>query len=94
MAFTGRRTYQILSQKKSYIHLGRVSNKVVQRIVKFHILEFCVFVKMEPYGSKRFKTTSPLKEHTRFDPPNSYILLGRVCTKVVNRLMKFEIVIF
>ncbi len=52
-------THQIPSQK-SRILLGRVTTKVVQRIVKFQILDFgqlffSFFVNMEPYGSKSFK---------------------------------------
>ncbi len=51
---------------------------------------FFVFVNMIPYGGK-LQTTSPLKEHTRFAPQNSCILLGRVSTKVVKRIVTFEI---
>ncbi len=46
---------------------------------------------------ERFHTTSPLKKHTRFAAQNSCILLGRVTrvpTKVVKRIVKFEILNF
>ncbi len=40
------------------------------------------------------ETTSPLKERIRFTQQKSYILLGRVSTKVVQRIVKFEILDF
>ncbi len=36
-----------------------------------------------------FLTTSPLKEHTRFAAQNSCVLMGRVTTKFVKRIVKF-----
>ena len=55
---------------------------------------FFVFANMGPYGSKSFTTTSPLKEHIRFACQNSWILLGRVSSKVVQRIVEFEILYF
>ncbi len=37
--------------------------------------------------------TSPLKVHNRFTPKNSCILLGMVYTKVVQRIVKFHVLI-
>ena len=57
--------------KKSCIVLGRVSTKVVQRTVKFPILDFAIFfafLNMGPYGGKVSNNTSPLKQHTRIPP--------------------------
>ncbi len=43
-----------------------------------------------PYGRKKFQTTSPLKARIRFTPKKSCILLGRVSTKVVQRIVKWN----
>ena len=40
---------------------------------------------------EKFQT---LKEHTRFAPPNSRIFLERVSTKVLEIIMKFQILNF
>ncbi len=40
---------------------------------------------------EKFQTTSPLKVHNRFTPPKSCIVLGRVCTKIVQGIVKFKI---
>ncbi len=44
-------------------------------------------------GEKKLQT-SPLKVHNRFSPKNSCILLGRLTTKVVYRIEKFQILDF
>ena len=52
---------------------------------------FFVFVDMGPYWENKLQTTSPLKVQFRFIPKISCILLGRVSTKVVQRIVKFQI---
>ena len=49
-----------------------------------------VFVNIGPYGTKKFQTTSSLKVRTRFISKNC-ILLGKISTKVVERIVEFEI---
>ncbi len=44
---------------------------------------------------EKLQTTFPLKVHNRFTPKKIHcILLGRVCTKFVYRLAKFQILDF
>ncbi len=75
-------THQIHSQK-SCILIGTVSTKVVQRNAKFQILDFCPFFVCFPWHGTmiwgvNLQTTYPLKEHTKFAPKNSCMLLERV----------------
>ncbi len=49
---------------------------------EFEILYFLAFF---------FQKASPLKEHSRFVPQSSCILMGRVSTKVVKIIVNFEI---
>ncbi len=63
----------------SCILLGRLSTKVVERNMKFHLLFlFCHFfpfsLTWDHMGG--FQTTSPMKEHSRFAPPNSCVFGG------------------
>ncbi len=75
-----------------------VCSKLVQRIVKFQIVNFWHFlflfffflVNMGPHGSM-FQMTSPLKVHIRFSPQNSCILLRWISTNLVKRIVKFKI---
>ncbi len=59
----------------------------------FFFTIFFVFVNMGQYGRK-IQTTSPLKVHSRCTPQKSCILLRRVCTKVVQRIVKFCLFFF
>ncbi len=61
-------------------------------VSKFKIFDFFlfVFVKMEPYGRKISNDISHLKVHMRFTPKISCI----VSTKVLQRIVKFEILDF
>ncbi len=92
-AISSESTLQIHSQK-SCILLRRDPTKVVQRIVKFQILDFCqfflVFVNMGPYGSKSFKQHL-VSNNTPDFLPKIHVLLGSVSSKVVQRIVKFEI---
>ena len=67
---------------------------LVFKILIFYFFnDFFAFVNMGPYGRK-LQTTSPLKLHIKFPPKILCILLGRVCTKVVQRIVKFQILNF
>ncbi len=67
-------------------------------IVKFPILGVCnfFFVKMGPDGSKVLNDISSerTQKHTRFSPPNSWILMGRVSAQVVKGIVKFKLLNF
>ncbi len=64
-------------------------------------LKFWIFAKYFSFSltwdnmGVKVQMTSPLKEHTRFAPKNSWILLGRVSTRVnVQWIVKFDILNF
>ncbi len=64
--------------------------KILNKIYIF----FFVFVNLEPYGRKTFKRHLLLKYTSDSLPKKSSILLGRVSTKVVQRIVKFQILDF
>ena len=66
---------------------------VVFQSFAFDFLRDFFFV-FEPYERKKLEKTSPLKVHNRFTTKISCILLGRVSTKVVQRLTKFQFLEF
>ena len=75
----------MFTPNKSCILLGTVSTKVVQRIVKFQILDFCHFVLSfsSTWDHKELKTydISPERTH-QICSKNPCILLGRLSTKL------------
>ena len=67
----------------------------IDEISNFRFLNFVfVFINMDPLGEKKLQTTSCLKVHNRFALQNSGILLRRVSTKFVKRIVNFQIWIF
>ncbi len=57
---------------------------------------FSLFVSMGPYGRKKIQSlmTFPLKVHITLTPQKTCILLGKICSKVVQRIVKFAILDF
>ncbi len=74
--------------------LGRVSTKLVQRIVTFQIMDFRHFFSFscswDHVGAHILYYISSLKVRTKLSPQTSCILLGKVRTKVVKEIVKFK----
>ncbi len=85
----------LIRSRNAWILPGRFLPKLYKdsQNFKFWIFAIFFFVNMGPYG-KKLQTTSPLKVSNRFTPPNPYILLGRVSTKIVQRMVTLHFLDF
>ena len=84
--------------KKSCIPLGRISTKVVERIVTFQILEFCHFfpfsLTWDHMGVKVSNDISSEKTTDLLPKIHGYSCGGSLPKLVVKRIVKFEILNF
>ncbi len=82
---------QILGQIP--IHHNLQTSFFVFQNFKFFTFFFSFSLTWDHMGEK-FQTTSPLKVHIRFAPQKIMHTIGRVSTKVVQRIIKFQILDF
>ena len=78
------------------VHVHHISRLLVSKFKSFEFDNFLLLFSLtwERMGGICFKRTPPLKVQTRFTPKNSSILLDKVSTKVVTRIVNFQILDF